>query len=1636
MSNIFDALTEGEIDLLETDEVFLEAVKADSIEYMRMLPRQIMLPQGSPIGRGNVAFLYTHNIDESLKIINSNDNCLSKKRYYYYYFNVLYQGKIYNKKFLYRLKKERGGIYEKIEKESGLSTKIKLAPVGKDNKNMYYELSKYLEIFTSICHKLQPLRYIDLYWDFMKKIFMIDIPQYNNRFVVVNLENYKLTKNIRENLDNPLYLLYYTLFRKPELVKDVNMDFYFYAGRKVMRINPSMCDEKSYLKIKTEMTKIMKGITDISTIETITQEENIKKDEMTATVTASITQLNNSEETIHTNEQLVSMKKVTSVEKEVESKVKAKVDRANVIIGDNPIPTEKLSKVIANNVKKEIEDDQEMIKKLYYQNKAKDLAKKSEASTARDKLLREEQKNIKVGDMTIDQISKINTDKIDIPVTDISKVVKTTNENMKQMRFHNLDATYNEKLMKKDIVNAITSLNDKSIPMFIRDIKVEDSSDELNYKDTYTIYFEDSNRKRHTVKVDIPKFIDNRFLYVGGNKKIIKHQSFYLPVIKIAPDMVQIVTNYSKMTIQRVETKSISSVERLKKMVSDTKELSDYFYTGTSYTNNKNYLTTIEYDDLSKVFTEFKLGRTRIMFDQTVVDEYMKKNKIEPKPKKMYIGKVKGEDIFIDMDTQETEDGRSIVDLILDCLPEEYSNNFGSVKAPKRLMFTKVRIMKQFVNVGMLLGFWEGLTSLLKKMNVEYRLEDKVPSNIASNEEFLKFRDCILVYKQDVPTALIMNGFRAFDTQNYDLIDFDDKEPYIEYIKKVYGRAIIENALMNFYEFAIDPITLEILRDLDLPTNIVDLYIYAVKLLADSQYVLDINQNLSRIRCGEIIPAILYERLSKNYVTFRNSNGRKKFAIPQDCVIKEILGLKTVEDYSTLNPTLEMDMIHSVSTKGFRGLNLDEAYTIERRGYDPSMIGIISPSTSPDGSVGISRKLTMEPQITNLRGMIEDKHERLDELNDTNLFSPAELSMPLAATIDDPNRLGHAIKQSGHVIPVKKSSPVLISNGVEEVARFHVTSNFAINAEEDGEIIDYDEASQIMIAKYKSGKCRAIDLSPNIVKNGGGGFFLSNILTTDLKVGSKFKKNEVLAYHKDFFKNDQFNNCRMNMGPLTKVAIMSTYNTYEDASVITHKMAEDCATEMCFCKAAVVGKNSNVFYMVKKGQEIVVGDPLIQFDTSYEDESLNMLLANLGAEDKENILEGARNEIKSKYSGVIEDIKIYATVDLAEMNPSLRKIVSSYYNGINKKKEFLDKYDPESKGSIVKCGMLVNETNHKIQPNRFGVIKGERVEDGVLIEFYIKHSEPLEIGSKIANFTALKNTIGEIVPKGYEPYSSYRPNEEVSTLIASNSILNRMTPSILLTALGNKCIIELKRHLAELNMDRKKMESLIYKFFSAFDKTGSNTKKYKELFQPMTDAQFKKYFTAFFNNEDAYLILEIVDYERMISMKDVEDTAKVLNIPLYEYVTLPHLTMDKEKCITTKVPVPVGYINEKRTQQTVMKKNGISTDISERSAITNQVTGKDKNGRESDLENIMLTSLGMKYTLKELNAPRADDPVMKQEMLRDIALNGYTRLEDMTDDVMNKTTLNTVDCYFRGMTMTTDLVVKGLMLPRTLKDEL
>lgn len=234
---------------------------------------------------------------------------------------------------------------------------------------------------------------------------------------------------------------------------------------------------------------------------------------------------------------------------------------------------------------------------------------------------------------------------------------------------------------------------------------------------------------------------------------------------------------------------------------------------------------------------------------------------------------------------------------------------------------------------------------------------------------------------------------------------------------------------------------------------------------------------------------------------------------------------------------------------------------------------------------------------------------------------------------------------------------------------------------------------------------------------------------------------------------------------------------------------------------------------------------------------------------------------------------------------------------------------------------------------------------------------------------------------------------------------------------------------------RDRMEKLVYDTFDALDPTGRNSKHYKEMFNSMNDTQFDKFFKEFFENPNLYLILNVCDYEIDLKMPQIEKAAKVLNIPLFEKIACPHYTMDKDNVVVSKEPVPVGYCHIKRTQQMLHKKNGLSTSISIRSATTGQVTGADKNGRESDLENSMMISLGMDNALKELNGPRADDMVMKQQMYTAINTKGYVSLDDMESDPANKTTLNTVNVYLLGMSINSDLVTKGLMTKNTIKEE-
>lgn len=231
--------------------------------------------------------------------------------------------------------------------------------------------------------------------------------------------------------------------------------------------------------------------------------------------------------------------------------------------------------------------------------------------------------------------------------------------------------------------------------------------------------------------------------------------------------------------------------------------------------------------------------------------------------------------------------------------------------------------------------------------------------------------------------------------------------------------------------------------------------------------------------------------------------------------------------------------------------------------------------------------------------------------------------------------------------------------------------------------------------------------------------------------------------------------------------------------------------------------------------------------------------------------------------------------------------------------------------------------------------------------------------------------------------------------------------------------------------NREYIEKLIYDTYDALDPSGTNSAKYRDMLSGLSDQEFEKFMKDFLKNDEEQFMLDIVEFEHDLNMDHCEKAAKVIGIPLMEYVYMPWLTMDKKHVVVSKEKCLVGYINVKRPQQMVHKKNGISVSNTKVSALTNQVVNKDKNARDSDIEASMLVALGADKILQELHGPRSDDPVMKREMNQSIATKGYVLLDDLNNLPTNKVTLNTVNTFLLSMGLKSDLVTDSYILPKT-----
>ena len=243
--------------------------------------------------------------------------------------------------------------------------------------------------------------------------------------------------------------------------------------------------------------------------------------------------------------------------------------------------------------------------------------------------------------------------------------------------------------------------------------------------------------------------------------------------------------------------------------------------------------------------------------------------------------------------------------------------------------------------------------------------------------------------------------------------------------------------------------------------------------------------------------------------------------------------------------------------------------------------------------------------------------------------------------------------------------------------------------------------------------------------------------------------------------------------------------------------------------------------------------------------------------------------------------------------------------------------------------------------------------------------------------------------------------------------------------------------MAKINMSkRKQAEETVYKVMDALDPTGANTKRYRSMFSKMPNSEFESLMKDMWEDDTLNFVLDIVDFERPLKLEYIEKAAKIIDIPLEEYVMFPHLNNDIDNPVVSKVKLIVMPVIFKRLQQMTQKKNSMSTHINQRSAITGQVSVDDKNGRSSDVENAGLVAVGAINCAREFNGFRGDGLQRGNYAYSQIATNGSVSLEDVEKSagIGDRTMLNTIDVLYKGMGIHTDLIDESLLLTATARD--
>ena len=977
------------------------------------------------------------------------------------------------------------------------------------------------------------------------------------------------------------------------------------------------------------------------------------------------------------------------------------------------------------------------------------------------------------GEGTLGEFAKIpDEDKVvsDEEVKIAKNVDGLTDESFKEAKGQVVYEKYIDKVLKRHISDTI--LHFQKGDVVVQGVKSETISTISGDHIQLSIQVQPIGGSVSTVKARFPVIDKNGTFLANGIKSRMKIQRRDVPIRKTGPRTVALTSYYAKAFVERSERMVVNYPKWLYKQLSIIETDTDRMK-NVKRVDVFNHLvdTPRIHSILSKVYNTFVLDN-KYTFNLNV-------NKLEDIYDKKFVANANKDGYQL---VGHVGKGANMHPLVVDKENIFYIKKdkdieilgdvdavFGIDNSKAPVEIAELSMFSKNIPLAFILGYSLGLMQLIKRLNAAYR---RVPKggqlNLEPNEYTVRFSDETLVFRKDqYKAAMILGGYNRYhrEISKYPVDSFNSSDVYVNILEDNKIRVGFIREIELAMDMFVDPMTRDLLLEMNEPTNLEDLLFRSVELLLTDWHPKENSRKYMRDVGYERIAGALYGELVKSVRRYRSRGVGSDSKIEMN---PEALWMSILTDAATIqvedsNPIRNLKEKEFVTFGGSGGRS-NQSMVKRVRSFTDDDLGITSDGGVDSGNVGINVSLTPNANINSLSGIAGN--DKLDKTNTASMVSTTTLLSP-AIDHDDQKRVVFAGVQADHAVAIEGGEPSPFSTSYEKVIAHRVDDLYATKATKKGKVIEVDEDSHIYV-EYTDGEI----LKAPLGKKYGTvtGTTVPHELVTDFKVGDVVKPDTIITYNKGFFKRDTLDKGQVNWlgGTIAKIALMERPNTFEDACEISPVFSKKLVTSLSHIRDVRVNFKDVIHDLVKIGDELE-SDSTICIIEDY-------VAASRGdfGDDAKKIMETLnRSAPKADGRGIVEKIEVLYHGDIDDMSTSLKKITMASDRNLKKERKALGK--PAVTGRV-DASMRIGRDSLPL--------------DGAVIRVYMTTKLGAGEGDKGVVANQLKTVFSHVM----SPTNRTIDNEPLDMIFGNLSIQNRMVDSAYIMG----TTISLLKHMSKL----------------------------------------------------------------------------------------------------------------------------------------------------------------------------------------------------------------------------------------------